>query len=496
LEILNKTKNKDIRLINKNLSSILNNENHKIYEIKTYQSQSQSQNLKNKYISNKACRNSIHKTSSKNMILFGKKEKEIERINSKKFIMKMKSISNSEFKVNRLIDLKNKGLNDSSQNYIMENNSQRLKDNLNNEASITAINNTNNNNTNTNTNNNSINITNNSNNLSNKNVINSINNYIFKTKKSSIIKNEENDFNENYQDIILNKSNKALVLIIKIYIIIILLLMAFIVIFCGFKIRLTLNFKSLLNYYFIDFYSITNRYMILTYYFNILRTLIIFPEDDRKKKFEKIIKNISSLYDEENKNFINILSNRIKNYKETKKLIEILQTKNNSTEIFKNTICLNAYLCEEYLNSDYNIFDSGVDFTYKTCINQISNIYLDYIKLNNRTNIIEIKKKLISLPNSQFENIGMAINNVFTYVQNKIYEKFKIDQLNFQNKFNTNMTLFNIISVGFSFLTFLFVNIIIFFSISNFSKPIKNSTYRINCSFYYIKKYSLTNRKD
>ena len=121
---------------------------------------------------------------------------------------------------------------------------------------------------------------------------------------------------------------------------------------------------------------------------------------------------------------------------------------------------------------------------------------MDYKKLNNKTNITEIKDKLLSGDHSQFGNIGSSINNMFFYVQKVIFKTFQVDQLNFKNKYSNDMTFLNIISVMFSILTFLFVNIIIFISISNFSKPIKNSTYRINCSFYFIKKYSLANRRN
>ena len=494
LDTLNKSKDKDI-LLNKSFS-ILNSDtdNKKISaDTKKNQSQNRMYNINN-FISNKTGRNSIQRTSSKNMMLLGKKD------NSKNPLVKMKSITNSDFKANNIINFKNQKLNDSSQHFLIKNNSQAKNEKLNDNSIdqskelLKQLNN------NTVVNNdsklNNMNNLNTINTISNKKNNNSIDDYIFKSRKNYTLKNDENDLNDNYQDLLLNKSNKTRILIIKIYIIIILLLIIIITIFCVFKIKLTYEFKSLLNYYFIDYDSLINRYTLLTYYFNIFRTLIIFPEGQRKNNFTNIMEDINYIYDKENKAYANILSERIDNYQETKKLFEILQDKHNSTEILREKICLNSYSCESYVNSSYNIFASGVDFAYKTCINQINNIYLDYKRLNSKSNITEIKEKLLKWgEDSHFENIVASINNMFSYVQFVIFETFKIDQLNFKNKFSGNMTLLNIISVVFSILTFLFVNIIIFLSLSNFSKPIKNSTYRINCSFYFIKKYHLSYRK-
>ena len=50
-------------------------------------------------------------------------------------------------------------------------------------------------------------------------------------------------------------------------------------------------------------------------------------------------------------------------------------------------------------------------------------------------------------------------------------------------------------AIGFSILIFLFVKVYVFISIGNYTKPIKDSTYRINCSFYFIKKYNINNNR-
>ena len=486
LDKLNKIKNKSFRLSSKNLSIGLNSsfETNNINESNASQSQA-----------NNAIMSKNRKISTKKIILLNKMERENKRVNSGKNLNK--NGVNNDFRYNKLADIKNKGLNDSSQNYLVQSRADIMKDKLNN---------------NDNDNSNSMDI-NNMGRQSNRDIINNMNNNfneIISPRKnnnsqnnnknnnvtvhkgnSKTIKDDEFELNDSYQDILLNKSNKTPVLFIRIYTLIIFLFIIIIIIFSAYKIKTTLKFKTLLNDYFIDFMPITNRYTLLTYYFNILRTMFIFPNDDRKKHMDEIMQKMSSVYNDENKKFVDIISFKIDAYKRTKELYDILQNKNNSTEHLKNDICSSNFPCEDYLDSKYNIFDVGVDFAFTTCITQINNIYMDYKKLNNIYNISEIKERITRANNSQFEYISASISNMFIYVQNKIFTTFLIDQFKFKGKYSSMMTMFNLVTVAFSILTFLFVNIIIFFSISNFSEPIKNSTYRINCSFYFIKKYSL-----
>ena len=106
-----------------------------------------------------------------------------------------------------------------------------------------------------------------------------------------------------------------------------------------------------------------------------------------------------------------------------------------------------------------------------------------------------INKTLINSEGSEFNNIGRSLGQGFFYVQEKIFECFDIDVTNFKGSYSKNMSLFNIITIIFSFLIFLFVIIIFFISIWRYTRPIKESAFRINCSFYYIKNYSFTNNR-
>jgi len=84
----------------------------------------------------------------------------------------------------------------------------------------------------------------------------------------------------------------------------------------------------------------------------------------------------------------------------------------------------------------------------------------------------------------------LALSNLLYFIQQKIYLSFEIDQLYFRNNYKTNISILNLVSLFLSILTLLFVYIVVFISVSNFGKPIKESTYRINQSFYHIKKYN------
>jgi hypothetical protein len=231
---------------------------------------------------------------------------------------------------------------------------------------------------------------------------------------------------------------------------------------------------------------------MLFYYFNTLKTLLIFPDDYRKRKLEEVFENMNKFYENENNKYNNILQSNIERYSQIKIFFKLLQdNKNDPTETIKEEICSNILHCKLYLDSIYNIFTSGIDFAFRLGMTQISNYYNDYKKLSNKLDIDLIKMNIINSPHFRFVYIANSLNNIFLYVKQKIFILFMIDENYFINSYNNKMNILNSISIIFSILIFLFVIVYIFISISKFTGPIKDSTYRINCSFYYIKKYSL-----
>ena len=383
-------------------------------------------------------------------------------------------------------DIKSKRTNNSSYNFLMgSNDSQLFKDKLNSNlmgskgdliSSSSSINNVKNPNSGSN------NL-----NLSKKNLNNNQN-----TNKND---NNNSEIKDDYQDAILNRSNKSIILIIKLNSIIIIFFAALIILYSIYKIINTIKFNNQSNKYFKDFSVISNRYSALYYYFNILKTVFVLNEDDlRWKDMINILGNMNKKYEQLNDEYNDLLSSDLSQYEKIRTFFEILiYNKNDSTEFIKKNICGTTTACIKYLDTTDCIFRSGIDFGFKTCFTYMYNLYMDYKNIKNKTDIKEIISTITADEFYEFRRIRKSFSNVFYYVKAKMYDDFEEDQNNFRNRYRKSVSLLNIISVIFSILMLLFVNIFIFFSISNFTKPIKDSTYRINHSLYYIKTYSLTN---
>ena len=203
------------------------------------------------------------------------------------------------------------------------------------------------------------------------------------------------------------------------------------------------------------------------------------------------MENMNKYIEEANNNYNYALINKLSSYKEVENLFTMLQyNKNDSSEYLKETLCKNISSCQEYLDSNDNIFKSGIDFGYKTCFTYMENIFMDYKKIKNKTNVTEIIKTITGPEFYELKRIRLALSNLIYYIQQKIYSSFEIDQLYFRNNYKIFISILNILSLFLSILTLLFVFIVIFISVTNFGKPIKESTYRINQSFYHIKKYN------
>jgi hypothetical protein len=218
--------------------------------------------------------------------------------------------------------------------------------------------------------------------------------------------------------------------------------------------------------------------------------MIITPENTVNLYMIHLMETLNEYYEEQNTQFNNIMTN-INNYNEIKKLYYILiESKKNSTELIREKICEKNEKCIKYIESQYNIIDSGIDFCYKTSITLIGNIYMDYKNLDDKRNLTKIKLSIINFENSQFNHISASLSNCFVIVKEKIFEYFFIDEEKFRNDyikriFNLNISSF-IISIAILVFTFY-----ILVTISGYTKIIKEASFRVNCSFFYIKNYSL-----
>ena len=117
---------------------------------------------------------------------------------------------------------------------------------------------------------------------------------------------------------------------------------------------------------------------------------------------------------------------------------------------------------------------------------------MDYQSLKNKTSIEEIKNTITDDKFYEFKRMRKSFTNVFYYLKLKIFTDFKTEAVSFGHRYKNIVLALNIISLIISILILLFVIIFIFITVTNYSQPIKDSTYRINHSFFYIKNFSLT----
>ena len=436
-----------INQANKTLDN--NNKNYKNEIRKTYKSLNLNKKISNKQLFSFENKLMVNKNSKKNNI----KPKNLDSIN-----------------INSYNNTNNKKINNSSQNYLVETNANILRTKLSSNIRTTTKEILSNSNLNSN---------------------NSSKKIIMKIEKKSL-KSNINEEQENLHDIILNESKKHKIFLIKIYSFLILFFMLITISFSILKFIYAFRFNRSFNNFFIDFTIISNRYNSLFYYFNTFRTLLISPEDDKKDYLFQIMENMTQHYQNENKKFNNIISSKMEEYKEIAKIIyTVKQSKEGVNDIIKDNICLEESICLNYLYSNYNSNDTGIDFTFQAFMVQLNNIFMEYKKLNNKTDINLINSTLINTKNSQFISIGVSLSHLFFFLKEKIFDSFIIDEIHFKNKYLNFLTFLNIISILSSLISFLFINIFIFISLYRFSKHLKKSTYRINCSFFNIKKYAL-----
>jgi hypothetical protein len=205
----------------------------------------------------------------------------------------------------------------------------------------------------------------------------------------------------------------------------------------------------------------------------------------------KSLNNLFVVFEEANERYEKIVNNQLNGLSRVKFILDLIKDgKSNSTGIMHEHICYNKSICERYLDSEYNILDTGIDFLFKTCLIDVSKIYLDYSHLDDNKNITNIQNLMI---NNKLFLTGLFLEYAYYYIKDKIFTAFKDDEQKFKDHYINYMGYLNVITIIFSIFSLLFINVFMFVTISMYGDPIKKSTYRISCSFYYIKKYNVFN---
>mgnify|MGYP003571287166 FL=1 len=263
--------------------------------------------------------------------------------------------------------------------------------------------------------------------------------------------------------------------------------MLIIIVYSLFKYLKTIQFHGNFENMFNVFNVTTNRYSLLNYYYNTLKSTIIFPMEEQRRSLD----NLFVVFEEANEQYEKVINNQLNGLTRVKFILDLIKDgKSNSTEIMYEYICNDIPICQRYLGSEYNMIDTGIDFLFKTCLIDVSKIYLDYSRLDDNKNVTKIQTLII---NNKLFLTGLFLEYAYYYIKDEIFIGFKDDEEQFKNHYINYMGYLNVITIIFSIFSFLFINVFMFVTISMYGDPIKKSTFRISCSFYYIKKYNIFN---
>jgi len=318
-----------------------------------------------------------------------------------------------------------------------------------------------------------------------------------KSKNINLNIEEINDEENMTAQMFLNKLENNGIKEIKISRIVLLILFIFVVIYVLVKIYISLNFISEIKGIFDDFGVLSYRYSSMYYYFNSLRTLLVFPEFGDETIFETMNANMADRLKKMNV----VLDFKLVKYPAVGYYYWVTGTnmkKPRPSPEYIDITCYDDQKCREIINNKkYDVLSEGLKMAVTSMYQQIINIYDDYKKekfnINSTTNVSYIKEKFI---NSQYEQIDINLNYVFTCIENRIYEAFMKDLTALVVKYNSIIEALNICAVIYCFFIAFTVMTFIIFYLRRITKRIEEATSRINNSFSYMAQKNINNDID
>ena len=310
-----------------------------------------------------------------------------------------------------------------------------------------------------------------------------------KQKKQKLEEITSNDEEKLTAEIFLKKLVNNGLKEVKYSLIILLVLFILFIVYASLKIIISLNFITEIRGIFEDFGVLAYRYSSMYYYFNSLRTILVFPSFGQPKILGSINANMSDKLKKMNK----VLDFKLNKYPAVGNYYWITGTnmkKPRPSESYIDITCYNDTGCRKYINDTrYDVLSEGLKMAVTSMYQQIINIYEDYTKEKDNINNVEfIKEKFI---NSQYEQIDINLNYVFICIEYRIYEAFMTDLNALANKYNVIIEALNICAVIYCFLVEFIVMIFIIFYLRKITKKVNEVTLRINNAFtYMIKKNS------
>ena len=315
-----------------------------------------------------------------------------------------------------------------------------------------------------------------------------------KSKNTNLNIEEINDEEKMTAQMFLNNLENNGIREIKISRIVLLILFIFVVIYVLVKIYISLNFISEIKGIFDDFGVLSYRYSSMYYYFNSLRTLLVFPDFGDETIFETMNANMADRLKKMNV----VLDFKLVKYPAVGYYYWVTGTnmkKPRPSPEYINITCYDDQKCREIINNKkYDVLSEGLKMAVTSMYQQIINIYDDYrkekVNINSTTDASYIKEKFI---NSQYEQIDINLNYVFTCIENRIYEAFMKDLTALVVKYNSIIEALNICAVIYCFFVAFTVMTFIIFYLRRVTKRIEEATSRINNSFSYMSQKNVNN---
>ena len=230
------------------------------------------------------------------------------------------------------------------------------------------------------------------------------------------------------------------------------------------------------------------------YYFNSLRTLLVFPEFGN----ETILETMNANMTDRLKKMNIVLDFKLVKYPSVEYYYCVTGTnikKPCPSPEYIDLICYDDQKCRKIINNPkYEILSEGLKMAVTSMYQQIINIYEDYknekFNINSTTNVSYIKEKFI---NSQYEQIDINLNYVFTCIEKRVYEAFMKDLTSLVIKYNSIIEALNICAVIYCFFVAFTVMTFIIFYLRRITKKIEEATSRINNSFSYMSQKNINN---
>ena len=316
----------------------------------------------------------------------------------------------------------------------------------------------------------------------------------YKSKNINLNIEEINDEEKMTAQMFLNKLENNGIKEIKLSRIVLLILFIFVVVYVLVKIYISLNFISEIKGIFDDFGVLSYRYSSMYYYFNSLRTLLVFPDFGDETIFETMNANMADRLKKMNV----VLDFKLVKYPAVGYYYWVTGTnmkKPRPSSEYIDITCYDDQKCREIINNKkYDVLSEGLKMAVTSMYQQIINIYDDYRKekfnINSTTDASYIKEKFI---NSQYEQIDINLNYVFTCIENRIYEAFMKDLTALVVKYNSIIEALNICAVIYCFFVAFTVMTFIIFYLRRITKRIEEATFRINNSFSYMAQKNINN---